>query len=229
MAKAKKYSFTIETLSTTTLKMELIGDTPLILHAKSRYYEMSECWKQNHDKGSKMPEIYRQGKNLWEGLITGIHWEKPIEYHDENIMLYTEEEWKHYMETNRPCILAQAFKKSFKESFVTFLKESTGKNGTDITRALSVDEFIHPIKFASVYIESSIVPTKVVGGSSVVCNANVFENWSTEITISCPDAVFPVETIIQLIETTGKYIGIGSQRANGYGRYHINPDNVTII
>ena len=144
-------------------------------------------------------------------------------------MLYTEEEWKHYMETNRPCILAQAFKKSFKESFVTFLKESTGKNGTDITRALSVDEFIHPIKFASVYIESSIVPTKGVGGSSVVCNANVFENWSTEITISCPDAVFPVETIIQLIETTGKYIGIGSQRANGYGRYHINPDNVTII
>lgn len=45
MAKAKKDSFTIETLSTTTVKMELIGDTPLILHAKSRYYEMSECWK----------------------------------------------------------------------------------------------------------------------------------------------------------------------------------------
>ena len=90
MAKAK--SFTIEPLKETTLKLELIGDTDLILHKRSRYYEQAECWKQAHDKGTKMPEIYNQSKNIWEGLVTGIHWEKPIEFHDEDISLYTQEE-----------------------------------------------------------------------------------------------------------------------------------------
>lgn len=49
-----------------------------------------------------MPEIYNQGKNIWEGLITGIHWEKPITFHDEDISLYTQEEWESYMKDNRP-------------------------------------------------------------------------------------------------------------------------------
>ena len=125
MAKAK--SFTIEPLKETTLKLELIGDTDLILHKRSRYYEQAECWKQAHDKGTKMPEIYNQSKNIWEGLITGIHWEKPIEFHDEDISLYTQEEWESYMKNNRPCILTQAFKKAFSETFITFFKDSTGK------------------------------------------------------------------------------------------------------
>lgn len=36
---AKSKAFTIEPLSTTTVKMELVGDTPIMLHARSRYYE----------------------------------------------------------------------------------------------------------------------------------------------------------------------------------------------
>lgn len=59
---AKSKTFTIEPLKETTLKLELIGDTDLILHKRSRYYEQAECWKQAHDKGTKMPEIYNQSK-----------------------------------------------------------------------------------------------------------------------------------------------------------------------
>ena len=227
MAKAK--SFTIEPLKETTLKLELIGDTDLILHKRSRYYEQAECWKQAHDKGTKMPEIYNQSKNIWEGLITGIHWEKPIEFHDEDISLYTQEEWESYMKDNRPCILTQAFKKAFTETFITFFKDSTGKKGTDIKRSLSMAGSICPVNFESVEVVSNIVHTSGISASPVLCSSNVFHNWRTTIEVSCPDIVFPHETVLQLIETSGKYIGIGTQRANGNGRYHINPENVTII
>lgn len=227
MAKAK--SFTIEPLKETTLKLELIGDTDLILHKRSRYYEQAECWKQAHDKGTKMPEIYNQSKNIWEGLVTGIHWEKPIEFHDEDISLYTQEEWESYMKYNRPCILTQAFKKAFTETFITFFKDSTGKKGTDIKRSLSMAGSICPVNFESVEVASNIVPTSGISASPVLCSSNVFHNWRTTIEVSCPDIVFPHETVLQLIETSGKYIGIGTQRANGNGRYHINPENVTVI
>ena len=227
MAKAK--SFTIEPLKETTLKLELIGDTDLILHKRSRYYEQAECWKQAHDKGTKMPEIYNQSKNIWEGLITGIHWEKPIEFHDEDISLYTQEEWESYMKDNRPCILTQAFKKAFTETFITFFKDSTGKKGTDIKRSLSMAGSICPVNFESVEVVSNIVPTSGISASPVLGSSNVFHNWRTTIEVSCPDIVFPHETVLQLIETSGKYIGIGTQRANGNGRYHINPENVTVI
>ena len=227
MAKAK--SFTIEPLKETTLKLELIGDTDLILHKRSRYYEQAECWKQAHDKGTKMPEIYNQSKNIWESLITGIHWEKPIEFHDEDISLYTQEEWESYMKYNRPCILTQAFKKAFTETFITFFKDSTGKKGTDIKRSLSMAGSICPVNFESVEVVSNIVPTSGISASPVLCSSNVFHNWRTTIEVSCPDIVFPHETVLQLIETSGKYIGIGTQRANGNGRYHINPENVTVI
>ena len=227
MAKVK--TFTIEPLKETTLRLELIGDTDLILHKRSRYYKQAECWKQAHDKGTKMPEIYNQSKNIWEGLITGIHWEKPITFHDEDISLYTQEEWESYMKDNRPCILTQAFKKAFTETFITFFKDSTGKKGTDIKRSLSMAGSICPVTFSDVEVVSNIVPTSGISASPVLCSSNVFHNWRTTIEVSCPDIVFPHETVLQLIETSGKYIGIGTQRANGNGRYHINPENVTII
>lgn len=226
---AKSKVFTIEPLKETTLRLELIGDTDLILHKRSRYYEQAECWKQAHDKGTKMPEIYNQGKNIWEGLITGIHWENPITFHDEDISLYTQEEWESYMKDNRPCILTQAFKKAFTETFITFFKDSTGKKGTDVKRSLSMTGSICPVDFESVEVVNNIVPTSGISASPVLCSSNVFHNWRTTIEVSCPDIVFPHETVLQLIETSGKYIGIGTQRANGNGRYHINPENVTII
>lgn len=218
MAKKK---ITIEPIKETTMIISLVGDTDLILHGRSRLFVKSEVWRQSHDKGTDMPAIFKQSKNIWEQRITSIHWKNPIEYHDEDISLYTEEEWSRYMKENQPCILAMAFLKSFKESFITFYKDSTGKNGTDLSRALNIGSTIFPITFSEVRIEDSIVPTSSKGSSSVICSVNVFSGWKCEITVSCADIVFPTETVISIINTAGKYIGIGTQRANGFGRYHI--------
>lgn len=217
-----KKSIKIEPIKETTMTIKLVGDTDLILNGRSRQYVKSEVWKQSHDKGSEMPAIYRQSKNIWEQRITSIHWKNPIEYHDEDISLYTEEEWQKYMSENQPCILPMAFAKSFRECVITFFKDSTGKNGTDVDRALNMIGSLYPISFSSVRIEDSIVPTSSRnGGSSVVSSVNVFSGWECEISVACPDAVFPAETLVSIINTTGKYIGIGTQRKNGYGRYHV--------
>ena len=117
----------IEPIKENIITLDIVGDSDLILHKKSRLYEWGEVWKQNHPMGAELPEKF-QGKNKWEQLITSITWEKPITFHDDDINLYTEEEWKEYMINNRPCILTQAFQKSFQEAFKTFgFKDSTKK------------------------------------------------------------------------------------------------------
>lgn len=227
MAK-KTETVNIEPLKETTLKLKIVGDSDLILHKRSRYYEQSEIWKQSHDKGAEPPAIYKQGKNIWEPLITSIHWEDPIVFHDEDITLYTEEEWNSYMKNNRPCILATAFAKSFVEAFITFFKDSVKKNGTDIKRAINMIGKLYPVNFTSVEAVNKIVPTNGPGGgSTVLCSHNLFSGWDCEIELSCPDIAFPYKTVVSIIQSTGRYIGIGSQRMNGYGRYHIEDITIT--
>lgn len=217
----KEKEIKIEPLKETKLNIQLIGDTDLILHGRSRYYLQSEIWKQSHPKGAEPPAIYKQNKNEWEALITSIHWLNHITYHDEDISLYSEEEWKDYMQNNKPCIQGIAFYKSFAESFVTFFKDSIKKNGTDVKRAINMDKSMYPINFSSVEPRNSIVPTGGRNSTSVLASYNVFQGWSCEIGVSCPNIVFPPETILSIIQSTGKYMGVGTQRLNGYGRYHI--------
>jgi len=158
---------------------------------------------------------------MWIDFITTIIWEKPIIDHRDDYTKYCEEEWNEYMRNNRPCILTQAFQKSFKEVFITFFRESTGKAGTDFDRACNMLGRMVPVDFVSVERESKIVPGSGRNKAPVICNQNVFSGWRTQITVFMPEKVFPVETVAAIVQTAGKYIGIGSQRMNGYGRYHI--------
>ena len=59
----------IEPLKETVVRLEIEGESDLILHKRSRYYEQAEVWKQGHDKGAKMPEIYSQGKISGRDLL----------------------------------------------------------------------------------------------------------------------------------------------------------------
>lgn len=221
MAKNTRTTVSIKPIKETIITLKLVGDSDLILHKKSRMYEQSEVWKQNHPKGSEMPEKY-QGKNKWEQFITTINWKDPIEFHDDDPSLYTEEEWNYYMANNQPCILTQAFSKSFQEAFKSFgYKDSTKKAGTDFQRALNFDGAKVPITFVKATTESKLVPNTGINKTNVVYNGNLFSGWGTTITMSMPDKVFPVDTVVSIVQTAGKYIGIGSQRKNGYGRYHV--------
>lgn len=216
----KTKTVALEPVKQTTIKVELIGTSDLILNKKARSYERSEVWKQTNPKGSKMPKELDQDYNLWEHLITSLTWDKPIEFHDTDYSLYTEDEWRSYMKTNAPCILSAAFMGAMGEAFKTFgFKDSTGKAGTDFKRAINFMSPKFPIKFCEATYEQKLVPTTGITRTNVVAQYNVFKGWSCEIELACADIVFPIDTIVDLISTTGRFIGVGTQRKAGYGHW----------
>lgn len=214
----------LEPIQRTYLKVELIGDSDLILHGMDRYTTMKMIWEREHPENTPLPAIFQQDKtnpNIWQQLITSIHWLHPIEFHDEDISLYSQEEWERYMKENTPCILSRAFLKSFKEVVISFYKYTKLK-GTDLRRSINITNPLCPVTFENVEIRKSIANTREDGGGSpVLSEANVFSGWKTEIEIKAPATVFPTESILAIIQSAGEFIGIGTQRANGYGRYHI--------
>ena len=227
MAKTKEINVNLTPVKKTHMRVEIIGDSDLMLNKMGRYTQKKMIWEQEHPKGSTLPDLYNQPTNPWEKVITSIYWLNPIEFHDEDISLYSEEEWRKYMTENQPCILAQAFLKSFKEAVITFYK-SSGLKGSDLRRSMVLIGKLCPITFAENRLHKNIVNTQEDGrGSAVLLEANVFSGWRTEIEFMTPSNVFPKESMLSIIQSTGEFIGIGSQRANGYGRYHIG--NVDLL
>ena len=210
-----------------TMIVKIVGDSDLVLCKKARSYEREEIYKQSHPKGTKIPPELQQNYNMWEKLITSIHWQEPIKYHDDDYSKYTEEEWNKYMKENKPCILAKAFQGSIKEAFISCgFKDSTGKNGTDIKRTVSFQHLI-PIEFARAGYDQHLAQTDGKTRTNVLTQQNVFNGWSCEVTVNYLESAFPKETIIDLIRCAGDFIGIGSRRGEGYGRYHV--ESVTAI
>lgn len=230
---AKKNSGIIELgkIKETKLIVELIGDSDLILNKKARSFEREQVFIQTHEDGEEVPDnISTKKRNycLWEHLITSITWRDPIVFHDDDYYKYTEDEWRNYMEHNAPCILSNAFTGAMAEAFKTFgYKEKTGKAGTDLRRAVNFCSPKFPIEFEQVGYEQKLVPNTGIDKKNVVAQYNVFHNWKCTVEIACADVVFPEKTIISLLETTGRYIGVGTQRKNGYGRWHVG--NIQVI
>lgn len=220
MAKKEK-AITVSELPIQTVTFTLVGDSDLILCKKARSFELLEIFKQSNPKGTKIPPKYQQPYNLWERLITSIHWLNPIEFHDDDNSLYTEEEWKRYMETNSPCILGKAFKDSMMEAFISCgFKDSTGKNGTDFKRTTQISN-INPISFVDAGYDQHLAMTSGLSRVNVLTQQNVFKGWTCEITVKFLETAIPLSTITELLVASGAFIGIGSRRGEGYGRYHI--------
>jgi len=208
-------------IKTKEMVVHIVGDSDLILCAKSRSYEREEMFKQSHPKGTKIPAEYQQNYNLWEKLITSIHWQNPIVFHDDDYSLYTEEEWTDYMKNNKPCILGKAFQDSLKEAFISCgFKDSTGKAGTDFKRTINF-ETVTPVDFATAGYDQHLAQTSGLSRTNVLTQQNVFYGWSADVKLSYLEVAFPKETILDLFTCAGKFIGIGARRGEGYGRYHI--------
>lgn len=222
---AKEKVVNLQKVKKTKLEIEIIGTSDLILNGKPRSYLLAEVWRQSHPRGETLPDVLAQPYSTWEKLITSIDWFNPIEYHDDDWSLYSQEEWEKYMnpQNNAPCISAQHIKGSMMEAFKTFgYKESTGKAGTDIARAISFGDRHFPITFAEVFIDHSIVNTRSAGnGSGVLCEENRFMGWRSVVTMYTSEAAIPSKTAIEVLMTAGTFVGLATQRKNGYGRFEI--------
>ena len=135
--------------------------------------------------------------------------------------MYTEEEWNDYMVNNVPCILGKAFQDSLKEAFISCgFKDSTGKNGSDLKRTVSFKP-LNPVRFAEVGFDQHLAQTSGMSRTNVLTQQNVFKGWTCDIEVSYLETAFPKETILEIFNCAGRFIGVSSRRCEGYGQYHI--------
>ena len=222
MAK-KEETLIIEPVKKTLVRATLKGTGALILNKKARSFERAEIWRQSNPKGAKMPKELAQDYNLWEKLITSVDWRDPIQYHDDDWSKYNEDEWRGYMENNAPCINSQAIFGSMKEAFISFgYKDSTQKNGTDLTRGLSLAKPRFPITFAEARYKQELIPNNTKSHTNVLGQHNEFYGWECPIELYTANVAFPADTVIDLLVTAGKFIGLSTQRKNGYGRFELD-------
>lgn len=220
--KTEQRTITLEPVKKTRITLDLVGTSDLILNKKSRSFELLEIWKQSHPKGEIPPKELTQEYNLWEKLITSIDWKNPINFHDDNWKKYTEKEWTEYMKKNQPCVSSQAIFGSMYDAFVSFgYKDKTGKNGTDVKRAVSFSSNRYPITFASATYQQKLIPNNTMQHTNVLGQNNIFTGWKIPIEIYTADVAIPAKTVIDLVVTAGSFIGICTQRKNGYGRFTI--------
>ena len=219
--KATENEIHVPEIITKQMTVHIVGDSDLILCAKSRSYIREEVFKQSHPKGTKIPAKYQQDYNLWEKLITSIHWLNPIEFHDDDYSKYTEEEWNRYMTENKPCILANSWMGSFNEAFISCgFKDSTGKAGTDLKRTISF-ETLTPISFARAGYDQHLAQTSGLSRTNVLTQQNVFSGWTADVEVHYLPIAFPKETVLAIMQCAGSFIGVGARRKEGYGRYEV--------
>lgn len=160
----------------------------------------------------------REEPNLWEDLITSIHWRDALPMKDT----YTEsnEEIMHeLLAKNAPCVTAFGLKKSFGQ---TVVRTGIDKYSTAFDAAMNIPATggLVPVQFAGwAYSDQLMSPKR---GAPINVVLNHFMGWKASIPVDFMEGVFKMDRIVDVINLAGFSIGIGSGRTSGYGRYHVS-------
>lgn len=157
----------------------------------------------------------KQVPNIWEDIITALHWRDGIPMEDT----YTEsseEVLRQMLADNAPCITGFGLKKSFCQAVV---RNEVDTYATKFDNAMNVTHRLEPIKFAEHFVDKTLMSPK--RGAPVLVHINRFSNWSSQIHITYTENVYTIDQIVNIIKLAGFGLGIGSERSSGYGRYHV--------
>ena len=160
----------------------------------------------------------REQPNLWEDLITAIHWKDKLPMADT--YAESDEAMMHrLLAENAPCITAFGLKKSFGQ---TVVRTGMDKYATSFDASMNIEctNGLVPVKFAGwAYSEQLMSPKR---GAPVNVTLNHFMGWEATFGIAFMEGVYSRDKIIDIINMAGFSIGIGSGRTSGYGRYHVS-------
>jgi hypothetical protein len=158
----------------------------------------------------------KQVPNIWEDIITAIHWRD--DYPTDNTYLDCDEEMlRDMLANNAPCITGFGLKKSFCQAVV---RNEIDTYATKFDNAMNVTNRLEPIKFASHFVDKTLMSPK--RGAPVLVYINRFSGWSSQIHITYSETVYSLTEIVNIINMAGFGLGIGSGRSSGYGRYHVS-------
>lgn len=187
-------------------KVMIAGDGDLCLN-KMNDVTARSLTEQRKNKAKTLEKT-----NMWEEVITSIHWRdgKPKDFSEEGL--------RKALEENAPCITAFGLKKSFGDAVV---RNDIDKYKTKFDASVNIIATgnLVPIKFANYTLDEKLMSPKK--GSPVLVHLSRFSGWSAEIEIAFTENTYSLERIVNIINLAGFGIGIGSGRSSGYGRYHV--------
>lgn len=189
-------------------QITIVGDGELQLN-KMNARNVRQLMAEDRKKVKEEP-------NIWEDLITSLHWRDPIgtkdTYKECNEALYNK-----LLKENAPCITGFGLKRSWGDAVV---RNEIDKYKTKFETAVNVVEPLVPVTFAHHEVEERLMAPKK--GSPVCCRLHHFGGWTATFTISYTTHVYSLQEIINIINLAGFGGGIGSGRTSGYGRYHVS-------
>lgn len=196
----------LKPLGVRQMEVTIVGDGDLVLNKMNDINKKELIDKRkNKAKDTEKP-------NMWEGVITSIHWRdgKPSDMSENGL--------KKALEENAPCITGFGLKKSFGDAVV---RNEIDKYKTKFDAGVNVvaKGGLVPIKFSEHFLDEKLMSPKK--GSPVLVYLNRFSGWSATFTVSYMESVYSAEQIINIINLAGFGLGIGSGRTSGFGRYHV--------
>lgn len=202
----KKEIISLKKIHVSHAKVIIAGDGDLCLN-KMNDVAARSLIEQRKNKAKTLEKT-----NMWEEIITAIHWRdgKPKDFSEEGLYKALHE--------NAPCITAFGLKKSFGDAVV---RNGIDKYKTKFDASVNIiaASNLVPIKFANYAIDEKLMSPKK--GSPVLVHLSRFSGWSAEIEIAFTENTYSLEQIISIVNLAGFGIGIGSGRSSGYGRYHV--------
>lgn len=204
---AKEKIIEIQPIPVTRVSITIEGDTDIVLNRMN-----ARTIRELTDR-----ERPKQVPNIWEDIITAIHWRDGYPVKDTYAEL--EEHHLHEMlKENAPCISAFGLKKSLNQAVV---RNELDKYSTKFDNAINViaPGGLIPITFAEYYMDEKLMSPKK--GSPVLARLSRFAGWKATFDITCIETVYSVQSVVNVVNMAGFGLGIGSGRSSGYGRYHV--------
>lgn len=185
------------------------GDSDLVLNKMNARNTRFLAGDRN-----KLPEA----PNMWEDMITAIHWRDAVD--ESDLYKRADEAMMHkLLAENAPCITQFGLKKSFGQ---TVVRTGIDKYSTSFDAAMNIacTGGLIPVKFAGwAYSEQLMSPKR---GKPITVWLNHFMGWKATFQVDYMEGVYSRDRIVDVINIAGFSLGIGSGRTSGYGRYHVS-------
>ena len=205
----KETGFEIPAIEIGFFELNLVGDSPLIVHAWSEKAKKEILDKQMKVAKTKMRAI----RNPAADFIDSLYWlsGKPAEYTMEAF----EEAVQNGAVFGFPAV-------AFKAAAVSAgFRSGVTKNKTVPNSAFHINADMIPIQGTPVMREDMV---RIGMGAADLRYRGEFKQWSVTLPIRFNSAVFTIEQIINLFNLGGVACGVGEwrpERGGSFGMYHV--------
>lgn len=186
-----------------TLKVRLVGDSPLIVHAWS-----TKALRAMADKQQKRAKAGREAKNPWADFVDSLYWigERPEEPTEEQV------------ETGKFGFPAIAFK----AAAVTACTSIGSVTKVAARQAFHVEGEHVRIEGPPPAMREDVA--RVGMGTADLRYRGEFTPWAVELTVRFNSGLMSAEQVVNLFETAGFAVGVGEwrpERDGPFGRFHV--------